>query len=130
MLGLAFKPNTDEVRFAPSIAIAKLLLAEGVEVRAYDPEGMEKTKVLLPKITYCNNAYEAAEGADAVLLLTEWEEFQKMDWCRLATLVESRLIIDGRNALPLDDLTRNGFEYVGIGGLSARPRLEPAMITV
>lgn len=130
MLGLAFKPNTDDVRFAPAIAIAKLLLAEGVEVRAYDPEAMEKAKVLLPEITYCNNAYEAAEGADAVLLLTEWEEFRKMDWCRLATIVERPLIIDGRNALPLDDVTRNGFEYVGIGGLSAPPRLNPAMITV
>jgi len=130
MLGLAFKPNTDDVRFAPAIAIAKLLLAEGVGVRAYDPEAMEKAKVLLPEITYCNNAYEAAEGADAVLLVTEWEEFRKMDWCRLATLVERPLIIDGRNALPVDDLTRNGFEYLGIGGLSAPPWLEPAMITV
>jgi UDPglucose 6-dehydrogenase len=130
MLGLAFKPNTDDVRFAPAIAIAKLLLAEGVEVRAYDPEAMEKAKVLLPEITYCNNAYEAAEGADAVLLLTEWEEFRKIDWCRLATLVERPLIIDGRNALPLENVTRNGFEYVGIGGLSAPSRLEPAMIPV
>jgi len=130
MLGLAFKPNTDDVRFAPAIAVARLLLAEGVEVRAYDPEAMEKAKLLLPEITYCNNAYEAAESADAVLLLTEWEEFRKMDWCRLATLVERPLIIDGRNALPLDDLTRLGFEYVGIGGLSARPRFEPATITV
>lgn len=130
MFGLAFKPNTDDIRFAPAIAIAKLLLAEGVEVRAYDPEAMEKAKVLLPEITYCNNAYEAAEGADAVLLLTEWEEFRKMDWCRLATLVERPLIIDGRNALPLEDVTRNGFEYVGIGGLSAPPRLEPAKTTV
>jgi len=130
MLGLAFKPNTDDVRFAPAIAIAKLLLAEGVEVRAYDPEAMEKAKVLLPAITYCDNAYEAAEGADAVLLLTEWEEFRKMDWGRLATLVERPLIIDGRNALPLENVTRNGFEYVGIGGLSAPSRLEPAMIPV
>jgi UDPglucose 6-dehydrogenase len=130
ILGLAFKPNTDDVRFAPAIAIAKRLLAEGVEIRAYDPEAMEKAKVLLPEITYCNDAYEAAEDADAVLLLTEWEEFRKMDWCRLATLVERPLIIDGRNALPLDDLARNGFEYVGVGGLSAPPRLEPVTITV
>jgi UDPglucose 6-dehydrogenase len=130
MLGLAFKPNTDDVRFAPAISIAKVLLAEGVEVRAYDPEAMEKAKVLLPDITYCNNAYEAAEGADAVLLLTEWEEFRKMDWRRLATLVDRPLIIDGRNALSLDDASRNGFEYVGIGGFSPRPRLEPAITTV
>jgi UDPglucose 6-dehydrogenase len=127
ILGLSFKPNTDDVRFAPAIALAKLLLAEGVEVRAYDPKAMEKAKVLVPEIICCNDAYEAAEHADAVLLLTEWEEFLKLDWCRLATLVERRLIIDGRNALPVDDLTRHGFEYVGIGGLSASPELEPAM---
>jgi UDPglucose 6-dehydrogenase len=127
MLGLAFKPNTDDVRFAPAITIAKLLLAEGVEVRAYDPQAMQKAEVLVPEVTYCSNAYEAAEGADAVLLLTEWEEFRKIDWYRLATLVARPLIIDGRNTLPVEDLTRNGFEYLGIG---APPRLQPAMITL
>lgn len=129
LLGLAFKPNTDDVRFAPAIAIAKTLLVEGAEVRAYDPEAMEKAKILLPEITYCKDGYEAAKGADAVLLLTEWEEFRKMDWCRLAALVERPLIIDGRNALRLDDLIRNGFEYIGIGGLSASPQLRPSAIT-
>jgi UDPglucose 6-dehydrogenase len=90
---------------------------------------MEKAKILLPEITYCKDGYEAAKGADAVLLLTEWEEFRKMDWCRLAALVERPLIIDGRNALRLDDLIRNGFEYIGIGGLSASPQLRPSAIT-
>jgi UDPglucose 6-dehydrogenase len=128
MLGLAFKPNTDDVRFAPAIAIAKLLLAEGVEVRAYDPEAMEKAKVLLPEITYCNNAYEAAEGADAVLLLTEWEEFRKIDWCRLATLVERPLVIDGRNALSAHDAAANGFHYIGVGGVSAATQVMQSLV--
>jgi len=128
--GLAFKPNTDDIRFAPAIAIAKTLLAEGMQVRAFDPQAMEKAKTLLPEITYCNNAYEAAEGADALLLLTEWDEFRQIDWYRLATVVERPLIIDGRNALPPEDLTRNGFEYVGIGGFSASARLQPAIVTV
>jgi len=128
--GVAFKPNTDDIRFAPALSIIRRLQAEGAHIQAYDPKAMEKAKKEIPNITYCQDAYEAANGADAVVLLTEWEEFRKMDWCRLATLVERPLIIDGRNALPLDDLTRNGFEYVGIGRLSALPRLEPAMITV
>ncbi len=129
IFGLAFKPNTDDVRFAPAIAIARTLLAEGVDVRAYDPAAMDNARVVLPDVTYCEDGYQAAEGADAVLLLTEWDEFRQMDWCRLATLVERTLIIDGRNALPVQDVIRNGFQYVGIGGLSAAPQFEPAMIT-
>jgi len=121
MLGLAFKPNTDDVRFAPAIAIAKVLLVEGVELRAYDPEAMEKAKVLLPEIAYCNNAYEAAEGADAILLLTEWDEFLTLDWRRLATLVERPLLIDGRNAVSSQDVAAGGFHYIGVGGVSAEP---------
>src|SRR5271169_4867120 len=73
--GLAFKPNTDDVRFAPSIALVKALLDEAAQVRAYDPEAIEKARPVLPDVTYCGDAYEAAEGADAVVLLTEWEEF-------------------------------------------------------
>jgi len=130
MLGLAFKPNTDDVRFSPAIAIAKALLGEGVEVRAYDPEAMEKAKLVLPEINYCQDGYQAAQGADAVLLLTEWEEFRKMNWSRVAAIVDRRLIIDGRNTLQVQDVTSNGFEYVGIGGLSAEPQLEPAMASI
>lgn len=117
--GLAFKPNTDDVRFAPSIAIVKALLAEGASVRAYDPEAMEKSKAELPDITYCADPYQAAEGAEAILVLTEWDEFKAMDWSRLATLVERPLVIDGRNALSAGEVSSNGFQYVGIGGVSA-----------
>jgi UDPglucose 6-dehydrogenase len=126
--GLAFKPNTDDVRFAPSISLVKALLAEGAVVRAYDPEAIEKARAVLPDVTYCADAYQAAEGADAVVLLTEWEEFRKIDWSRLATLVERPLIIDGRNALSRQEVAAHGFHYIGIGGVSATPQVVPSLI--
>jgi UDPglucose 6-dehydrogenase len=126
--GLAFKPNTDDIRFAPALSIIRRLQAEGAHIQAYDPEAMEKAKKEIPDITYCQDAYEAAKGADAVLLLTEWEEFRKIDWSRLATLVERPLIIDGRNTLSRKDVVSNGFHYIGIGGISATPQAAQAMI--
>ena len=120
--GLAFKPNTDDVRFAPALSIIRSLQAEGARIQAYDPEAMEKAKNEIPDLTYCQNAYEAAKGADAVLLLTEWEEFRAIDWKRLGGLMERSLIVDGRNALSPDDLTSYGFHYVGIGGVSGTPQ--------
>jgi len=120
--GLAFKPDTDDVRFAPALSIIRRLQADGAEIRAYDPEGMERAKIEIPDITYCQDAYEAAKGADAVLLLTEWDEFRKIDWERLGGLVERSLIIDGRNALSADEVTSHGFHYVGIGGVAGTPR--------
>jgi len=117
--GLAFKPNTDDIRFAPSIVILKALLGEGAVIRAYDFEVMEKASAVLPDVRYCTDAYEAAEGADAILLLTEWDEFRNIDWSRLATVVERQLIIDGRNALSRQEVASYGFHYVGIGGVSA-----------
>jgi UDPglucose 6-dehydrogenase len=120
--GLAFKPDTDDVRFAPALSIVRRLQAEGAHIQAYDPEAMGKAKKEIPDIAYCQDAYEAAQGADAVLLLTEWKEFQKLDWSRVATLVERPLVIDGRNALPGQDLAAKGFHYVGIGGVSGAPQ--------
>jgi UDPglucose 6-dehydrogenase len=113
--GLAFKPNTDDVRFAPSIALVKSLLDEGAIVSAYDPEATEKARTLLPDITYCTDPYQAAQGADAVLLVTEWEEFGAIDFERLGSVVERRLIIDGRNMLKPLDVTAHAFHYLSIG---------------
>jgi UDPglucose 6-dehydrogenase len=113
--GLAFKPNTDDVRFAPSIALGRALLDEGAIVSAYDPQATEKASAVLPNITYCANPYEAAIGADAVLIVTEWEEFRAIDWHRLATVVERQLIIDGRNVFEPTEITRHGFQYISIG---------------
>jgi UDPglucose 6-dehydrogenase len=126
--GLAFKPNTDDVRFAPALSIIRCLQAEGAQIQAYDPEAMRKAETEIPNITYCQDAYEAAKGTDAVLLLTEWEEFQKIDWSRLATLVERPLIIDGRNTLSRQDTVANGFHYIGIGGISATPQVATSLI--
>jgi len=113
--GLAFKPNTDDVRFAPSIALVKSLVDEGSNVRAYDPEAMDKAKSVLPDITYCSDPYQAAEGADAILIVTEWDEFRQVDWQRIKSLVERPLIVDGRNMLNSTEAVRNGFDYVSVG---------------
>ena len=123
--GLAFKPNTDDIRFAPSLAVVSQLLAEGVEVQAYDPEAMANARRQMPGVRFCDDAYEAARGAEAILLLTEWDEFRSLDWERLATVVDRRLIVDGRNmfAQSKEELAAHGFEYVevGRGSLASEP---------
>jgi UDPglucose 6-dehydrogenase len=119
--GLAFKPNTDDVRFAPSLSVLRQLLAEGAVVQAYDPQAMENASKQLPQIVYCADPYQAAEGVEAILVLTEWDEFRNVDWSRLATIVERRLIVDGRNALRGEEAAAHGFQYLGIGGVSAAP---------
>src|SRR5579863_3975213 len=95
--GLAFKPNTDDVRFAPSLVLIKSLLDEGAIVSAYDPEAIERAKAVLPDVNYCADPYEAAQSADAVLIVTEWDEFRQIDWGRLSAVVERPLIVDCRN---------------------------------
>jgi UDPglucose 6-dehydrogenase len=123
--GLAFKPNTDDVRFAPSIALVKTLMQEGAMISAYDPQATEKARELLPGITYCADPYEAADGADAVLVVTEWDEFRNVDWKRLRAVVEHPLIVDGRNALDPREVTRHGFHYVSVGRPPLGPSKEP-----
>jgi len=113
--GLAFKPNTDDIRFAPALAIARQLLAEGAEIQAYDPQAMSKAKSELSGVTFCQDPYEAATRAEAVLALTEWEEFQHVDLDRVRTLMVRPLIIDGRNMFSRETLTEHGFEYVDFG---------------
>jgi len=119
--GLAFKPNTDDVRFAPSIALVKSLLDEGADIRAYDPQAMEKAKSMLPRITYCKDPYQAAEGADAIVIITEWDEFRQVDWDRLRSGVERPLVVDGRNMFDATELTRHGFHYISVGRPPAMP---------
>lgn len=125
--GLAFKPNTDDMRFAPSIPLIKTLLAEGVTVKAYDPHAMEKAREVLPEITYCSDPYEAAQDAEAILIATEWKQFAEVDWTRAAKVVEHRLIIDGRNLLNADDVTRHGFRYASIGRASVPAQTFPSV---
>jgi len=113
--GLAFKANTDDIRFAPALNIIRHLLSEGANIQAYDPKAMPKAQEELPQISYCKDPYEAARGADAVLVLTEWDEFRNVRWEKLAKEIARPLIIDGRNVFTAGELAVHGFEYVGIG---------------
>lgn len=121
--GLAFKPNTDDVRFAPAIELLKFLIREGAEVSAYDPQATEKARAALPGVHYCDSPYEAARDTDAILITTEWEEFGNLDWNRLRQIVSRPLVLDGRNMFNPTDLTFYGFDYVSIGrpAVSSKP---------
>lgn len=121
VLGLAFKPNTDDVRFAPSIAIIRILLEEGAMVSAYDPGANETARAVLPHISYSPNPYAAATSADAILIATEWDEFRHLDWKRIRQVVSRPLIVDGRNMIRAEDVTSHGFLYVSIGRRSVVP---------
>lgn len=128
--GLAFKPDTDDIRFAPALTIVRQLLSEGAQVQAYDPQAMPNARREIPEVSYANDMYDAAKGAEAILLLTEWDEFRTADWERLGHLVHRPLIIDGRNLLRPEDVNVHGFQYLGIGGISAEPdmSLQPAAV--
>jgi UDPglucose 6-dehydrogenase len=115
VLGLTFKPNTDDMRDAPAIAIVQTLEDAGVTVRAYDPEGMEIAKGIMPGITYCSDAYEAAKGADAVALVTEWDIFRALDLKRLAETMAGTAMVDLRNVYRPDEVEAAGFAYTSIG---------------
>jgi UDPglucose 6-dehydrogenase len=115
VLGLAFKPNTDDIRFAPAIDLIHELLKEGAIVRAYDPEAMEKARPVLPQIRYGKSAYEAADGAEALLIATEWEPFRSLDWERVRDSMVRPLILDGRNLLSAKQMKGHGFEYYSMG---------------
>jgi UDPglucose 6-dehydrogenase len=116
VLGLAFKPNTDDMREAKSIEVVRLLHAAGAQVRAYDPVAMANAKALLPEgVVFCESAYEAAAGADGVALLTEWNEFKYLNLDRLRGLLRHRLIFDARNLYEPERMRRLGFEYYSIG---------------
>lgn len=114
--GLSFKPHTDDVREAPSLSNIDELLAEGAIIRAHDPEAMENAKKILgSRISYHNTPYEAATGADAIFVATEWPEFRTPDFARLASIMKSKVIFDGRNLYELRDMKEQGFTYISIG---------------
>jgi UDPglucose 6-dehydrogenase len=115
VLGLAFKPNTDDVRFAPSIALIEALLEQGAIPSAYDPEATETARAVLPDVQYCADPYEAARNTEALIIVTEWDEFRNLDWKRIASGMERRLIIDGRNMFSPEDMSRLGFQYISVG---------------
>jgi UDPglucose 6-dehydrogenase len=116
VLGLTFKPETDDMREAPSVPIVNRLVDLGAHVRAFDPQGIEQAKPLLPSsVTYCRNVAEVAEGADALVLITEWNEFRALSPSRLKELMRGRVIVDLRNVFDPVAMRGMGFQYHGIG---------------
>lgn len=115
LLGLSFKPNTDDMREAPSLDIARQLVREGGQVQAYDPVAMAVAGRLLPGVNLVESAYQAAEGADAVILVTEWNEFRHLDMARLKAAMSGDVLVDGRNTWDPDEMAALGFRYAGVG---------------
>jgi UDPglucose 6-dehydrogenase len=115
LLGLAFKPNTDDLREAPSIDIARVLLAAGAQVRAYDPAAMEGARLKLPEVEYTRDSYDLAAGADALVVVTEWNEFRRLDLGRVKASMRRPVIVDGRNIYDPKVMRDLGFTYRGIG---------------
>jgi len=115
LLGLTFKPNTDDMRDSPALAIAQALLDAGVSVAAYDPEGMEQARPLLPEVTMCESAYDAITGADVVVIVTEWDAFRALDLNRVKQLAKAPVMVDLRNIYKPEDMRAAGFAYVSVG---------------
>ena len=115
VLGLTFKPNTDDMREAPSISLITALQDMGARVQVFDPAGMEQAKAVLAGVDYCDSAYACADGADALVIATEWEQFRALDLERLRDLMACPVIIDLRNIYRPDDMSRHGFAYASVG---------------
>jgi UDPglucose 6-dehydrogenase len=133
VLGLAFKPNTDDLREAPAIEIIHLLQSEGAHVKAYDPAATDAARKMLPGVELCSDAYSVAEDADAVLLLTQWSEFRRLDLDRIRQSMRHPLLVDGRNLYDPTEMVARGFLYHAIGRPtpeaidSAPPEPSPAL---
>jgi UDPglucose 6-dehydrogenase len=115
ILGLTFKPNTDDMREAPSIPLITALQDLGAKVRAYDPAGMEQAKSVIANVTFCSDAYSCAEGASVLVIVTEWEQFRALDFDRLKTVMAHPILVDLRNVYRAEEIVRQGFVYESIG---------------
>ena len=115
VLGIAFKPNTDDIRLAPAIEVIRRLLAEGAAVRATDPEAMVRARTVFPDLAYSADPYEIARGADALLILTEWDQYRRLDWKKIHGEMARPLVIDARNMLRPAEMAALGFEYMSFG---------------
>ena len=115
VLGLTFKPNTDDMRESPSIPLITALQDMGAKVRAYDPTGMEQAKPLMSNVAFCKDAYDCADGASALVIVTEWEQFRALDFARLKQVMERPVLVDLRNIYRPEEMTRHGFAYEGVG---------------
>jgi len=115
VLGLSFKPNTDDLRFAPSLKVIEKLQEEGAKIRAFDPQSMQKARAVFKDVYFAKDSYDAAKGCDCILIITEWNEFKELDFVKLKKIMRYPLIIDGRNLYDKAKLTKLGFTYIGIG---------------
>ncbi|WP_299326845.1 UDP-glucose/GDP-mannose dehydrogenase family protein [Parasphingopyxis sp.] len=115
LLGLTFKPNTDDMRDSPSISIVQALQDEGARVRAYDPEGVEQAKLVLENVEFCEDPYVAAEGADSLVIVTEWDQFRALDLSRMADILNQPILVDLRNIYSGEEAAQAGLRYVGVG---------------
>ncbi|HET9717505.1 MAG TPA: UDP-glucose/GDP-mannose dehydrogenase family protein [Pseudolabrys sp.] len=115
VLGLTFKPNTDDMREAPSVPLITALQDMGATVRAYDPAGMQQAKSVITNVTFCTDAYDCAEGASALVIVTEWEQFRALDFDRLKSLMLQPVLVDLRNVYRPEEMSRRGFIYEGVG---------------
>src|SRR3546814_654361 len=115
VLGLTFKPNTDDMREAPAIAIIQTLQDAGAHVRAYDPVGVEQARLVLENVDYAESAYAAMTDADAVVIVTEWDAFRALDLNRVKSLLKSPVFVDLRNIYPADEVAQAGLQYTSIG---------------
>ena len=115
ILGLAFKPNTDDMRFAPSVDIIKMLQEEGAKIKAFDPVAMREAKKIFDGVKFCKNAYEVARDSDCLVILTEWDEFKNLDLKKIKKLLKMPVVIDGRNIFNTQEMKNLGFVYKGIG---------------
>jgi UDPglucose 6-dehydrogenase len=115
VLGLAFKGEIDDVRCSPALKIIDELLEQGAHIKAYDPKAMENAKKLYPQIEYCPSFFTAAEGSEALMLLTDWREFKNLDLDKLHDLMTNNVFIDARNMMPIQKLIEAGFRYENVG---------------
>ena len=121
VLGLTFKPNTDDMREAPSLSLITALQDLGAQVRVFDPAGMANANSLLKDVTFCQNAYDCADAADALVIATEWEQFRALDLARVRDLMASPVVVDLRNVYQPEEMNRHGFFYTCIGRSTSRP---------
>jgi UDPglucose 6-dehydrogenase len=119
VLGLTFKPNTDDMRDAPSLDIIPALQAAGARIKAYDPESMHEAGKMLTEVEFCDGPYHAVDGSDAMVLITEWDQFRALDLDRLKKLLKQPVVVDLRNVYQPSDMAKRGFRYVSVGRPSA-----------
>jgi UDPglucose 6-dehydrogenase len=115
VLGLSFKPNTDDMREAPSVDVIKWLQEKGAHVKAYDPVAMERASDLIPKVTFCATAYDVAKEANALLIVTDWNEFKQLDWGKVREFMKQPIVLDGRNLYDPEEMAQAGIIYWGVG---------------